>query len=240
MSFTYGMFFDSISEATKERQDANQGYRISGRLTWLPYYDEPSNGRYLFHTGAGILYTDDRDNRVRFRTRPQIHEGPFLIDSGILDATSYTSANIELATVLGPLSIQSELFLTNVNMAQQDPVNLTGAYVHASYFLTGENRVYERDGQHGAQFAGITPYTNFFCVPGCHGSGAWELKARISYLNLNPVDRGVYHDFTAGVNWYWTERIRMMFDWIHPITSADTVFGTTQSDILGTRLDFSW
>jgi len=239
-SLTYGVFFDNISEALKERIDDNQGYRLSGRLTWLPYYDEPSNGRYLIHTGVGILYTDDQDNRVRFRTRPEIHEGPRLIDSGILDATSYTVGNIELATVWGPFSVQSELFLTNVNMNEQSSVNLTGAYVYASYFLTGENRVYERDGQHGAQFAGVVPYTNFFCVQGCHGCGAWEAKARMSYLNLGEVDEGEYHDLTVGFNWYWTDRIRMMLDWIHPITSAQTTFGATNSDILGTRLDFNF
>src|SRR5438445_10983414 len=25
---------------------------FTGRLTWLPYYDEPSAGRYLFHRGG--------------------------------------------------------------------------------------------------------------------------------------------------------------------------------------------
>ncbi len=67
----------------------------SGRVTWLPYYDEPSHGRYLIHTGAGILFTDDQDNRVRFRARPQIHEGPRLIDSDALAADTYTTGNLE-------------------------------------------------------------------------------------------------------------------------------------------------
>ncbi len=83
ITWTSGVFFDSISESVKERIDDNQGYRVSGRLTWLPYFDEPSNGRYLVHTGIGVLHTDDQDNRVRFRARPQIKEGPRLIDSGV-------------------------------------------------------------------------------------------------------------------------------------------------------------
>src|SRR5690606_22188094 len=52
-----GLFFNETSDAIKTRFDANQGYRLSGRLTWLPYYDEPSDGRYLVHTGIGILHT---------------------------------------------------------------------------------------------------------------------------------------------------------------------------------------
>ena len=40
VTWTSGIFLDSISEGLKERIDDNQGYRVSGRLTWLPYYDE--------------------------------------------------------------------------------------------------------------------------------------------------------------------------------------------------------
>lgn len=142
-TWTYGAFFDSISDTLKERIDDNQGYRLSGRVTWLPYYDEPSNGRYLVHLGAGVLYTDDQNNTVQFRARPQIHEGPRLIDSGILDATSYTTGNVEAAVVWGPVTVQSEAFLSRVNMSIADPATIGGAYTHVSYFLTGENRKYE-------------------------------------------------------------------------------------------------
>jgi phosphate-selective porin OprO/OprP len=239
VTWAFGTFFDSIGEGLKERIDDNQGVRVSGRVTWLPYYDEASNGRYLIHTGAGILFTDDQDGRVRFRARPQIHEGPRLIDSGLLDASTYTTGNLEFATMCGPFSIQSEAFLSNVNLAGGD-VNVYGAYLYGSYFLTGESRVYERFGQHGAQFGRNVPDENFFVVPGCHGSGAWELKVRTSYLNLGEADRGRYNDLTVGCNWYWTDRIRVMFDWIHPWTSFETTFGATESDILAMRFDVNW
>ena len=231
------MFFDSISDTLKERIDDNQGYRLSGRLTWLPYYHEPSNGRYLLHTGAGILYTDDHDDRVRFRARPQIHEGPRMIDSGTLAATAYTTGNLEFAIVAGPVTLQSEAFLSSVNMLTGGSVTASGAYCHLSYFLTGENRTFERFGQHGAQFGRNNPFTNFFAVPGCIGSGAWEAKTRWSYLNLDDVDQGQYNDLTLGFNWYWSDRIRVMFDWIHPMTSADAVFGNVAADILAMRFD---
>ena len=93
-TWTSGLFIDSLSEATKERIDGNQGQRVSGRLTYLPYYDEPSNGRYLVHTGAGVLYTHDQDQTARFRARPQIHEGPFLMDTGNFPPLSYTTVKI--------------------------------------------------------------------------------------------------------------------------------------------------
>lgn len=239
-TWTFGAFFDSISEALKERIDDNQGQRVSGRLTYLPYYDEPSNGRYLVHTGVGVLFTKDQDELSRFRARPQIHEGPFLIDSGPLPSTTVTTGNLEFATVWGPFSLQSEAFLSHVNLIGDDGAQLWGAYVYGSYFLTGENRIYERFGQHGAQFGRNVPYSNFFWVPGCCGPGAWELKMRWSNLTLTEVDAGEYNDLTLGFNWYWTDRIRVMFDWIHPVTTAQTVFGATQSDIIGMRFDFNF
>ena len=235
-----GLFFDSISDTLKERIDDNQGYRLSGRLTWLPYYHEPSNGRYLVHTGAGILHTDDQDDRVRFRARPQIHEGPRMIDSGALAADSFTTGNVELAIVAGPVALQSEAFVSSVNMLASSSSTASGAYAHLSYFITGENRIFERFGQHGAQFGRNTPFTNFFAVPGCIGSGAWEAKARWSYLDLDDVDQGQYNDLTVGLNWYWSDRIRVMFDWIHPMTSANAVFGNVEADILAMRFDWNW
>jgi phosphate-selective porin len=100
--------------------------------------------------------------------------------------------------------------------------------------------VYERFGQHGAQFGRNKPFTNFFATRGGCGWGAWEAKARWSHLNLTDIDRGQYNDLTVGFNWYWSDRTRIMFDWIHPITSRDTVFGETSSDLLAMRFDVNW
>ena len=240
VTWTTGLFFDSISEGLKERIDDRQGYRISGRATWLPYYDDESKGRYLVHTGAGILHTDDQDDRVRFRARPQIHEGPRLIDSGVLNADSYTTGNLELAVVWGPFTLQSEAFLSNVNLLAGDAQQVHGAYAHVSYFLTGENRVFEKFSQHGAHFGRNVPFTNVFATKTGCGAGAWEAKARWSNLNLSGVGRGEYNDLTVGCNWYWSDRVRVMFDWIHPVTNGQTTFGSTNSDVIATRFDFNW
>jgi phosphate-selective porin OprO/OprP len=242
ITWSTGLFFDSGGdvEFQKKRINDNQGVRASGRVTWLPYYDEPSNGRYLVHTGAGVLYTKDQDQIVRFAARPQIHEGPRLIDSGNILADEYTTGNLEFAAVMGPVTIQSEAYISNVNRLTGSNVAVGGAYLHASYFLTGENRIYERFGQHGAQFGRNAPYSNVFFVPGAFSLGAWELKARWSYLDLDPLNRGQYNDFTFGFNWYWSDRTRMMFDWIHPMTTSQTTFGAHNSDILAMRWDFNW
>jgi len=240
VTWSSGVFLDSISESIKERIDDNQGLRMAGRVTALPYYDEPSNGRYLVHVGAGILHTEDQDGRVRIRTRPQIHEGPRLIDSGVVDAARYTNGNLEFAAVMGQFTLQSEMFLSRVDRTRADAALVYGSYIHGSWFLTGENRIFEPFGQHGAQFARNSPYSNVFFTPGGAGLGAWEVKARWSWLGLDRLQAGQYNDVTVGFNWYWSDRVRLMFDYIHPITSSQTVFGSTTSDILAMRFDFNW
>jgi len=240
ITWSTGMFIDGITDSLKERIDDNQGYRISGRTTWLPYYDEPSNGRYLFFVGSGVLYTDDQDNRVRFRARPQIHEGPRLIDSGVLNASTYTTGNVESAVVWGPVTVQAEGYLSQVNFLNGSTEVVNGNYLHLSYFLTGENRIFERFGQHGAQFGRSQPFSNVFFTPGFRSWGAWEAKARWSRLDLSTVNAGQYNDMTFGMNWYWSDRTRVMFDWIHPLTTAQTTFGAVQGDILALRFDFNW
>jgi phosphate-selective porin OprO/OprP len=240
ITWSGGFFFDDLNDTFKARVNDYQGYRLSGRLTALPYYDEPSNGRYLVHTGIGILHTDDFDDNVRFRTRPQIQRGPIVLDSGGLLADTYTTGNVEAAVVWGPVTLQTEAFISNVNLNNGGNAQANGAYAHLSYFLTGENRIFEKFGQHGAQFGRNQPFTNFFATPGGIGWGAWESKVRWSHLDLNDVDRGQYNDVTAGFNWYWSDRTRVMFDWIHPITSSDAVFGATDSDLLAMRFDFNW
>lgn len=240
ITWATGAFFDNINDTIKTRLDDNQGLRLSGRLTWLPYYYEPSEGRHLVHTGVGVLHTHDHDGLVRFFARPQVQRGPILIDTGDLPADSYTTGNIEYASVWGPIAIQAETFLASVNLDQGDNAIINGSYAHVSYFLTGESRNFERFGQHGAQFGRVKPNTNFFMTRGGVGMGGWEAKARWSNLDLKNLGSGEYNDFSFGFNWYLSDRARWMFDWIHPVTSGQTVFGETESDLLAMRFDVNW
>jgi phosphate-selective porin OprO/OprP len=240
ITWTTGAFFDSLNDTNKTRIDSNQGLRLSGRLTWLPYYDKASQGRYLIHTGAGVLHTRDHDKSIRFFARPHVQRGPVLIDSGNLPGSSYTAGNIELASVWGPVAMQAESFISSVDLDHRSSATIHGSYAHLSYFLTGENRNYEPFGQHGAQFGRITPKTNFFLLPGGVGLGGIEAKIRWANLSLTNLQAGEYNDLSAGFNWYWSDRSRWMFDWIHPVTSDQTKFGKTDSDLLALRFDVNW
>jgi phosphate-selective porin OprO/OprP len=204
-----------------------------------------NEGRHLIHLGAGLDYVDDADNLVYFGHRPEVHEGPITSASNVfVGADDYTRFNLEGAAVLGAASLQTELFYTRVEDVGQD---YYGAYVSASYFLTGEHRGYNP--QLGA-FDRVTPLENFWIVNTpegrCIGSGAWEIAARWSYVDLadgatglvfpGPFDlAGEENNFTLGVNWYWNPHARMMCNYIHVWEDYESIAEAPELDILALR-----
>jgi len=233
-----GMFFDSIPEATKERIHDNQGTTVAGRTTWTPYYDEPSEGRYLLHFGLNGRYTDDQDDSIQFTARPEVHESYSFISTPVITGDWYTVTGPEAALVWGPFSVQAEYMATRVD---DHTAGITrdfhSAYVFGSWFLTGENRTYSRQ---TARFGRTTPNTNFWVVRGAGvGTGAVELLTRWSYLDLSgTTDRlsGSQNDVTFGVNWYWNPHIRWMFNYIHSWNEYDNGgLANAENDIFAVR-----
>ena len=231
----YGVFFNDISSGQKQRVDDAQGVEFGLRSVWTPIYT--ANGRGVAHLGASWRYVDDRDDVVSFSSRPETHEEDVFINTGDIAARDYNVFGLEAVGVYGPLSVQSELFYTKVNSIAGPDVDLYGAYVYGSWFLTGEARNYENDKK---CFGRVKPHTNFWIVPTCDGPcagwGAWELAARWSYLDFTDpvVDAGTLNNVTCGVNWYWNPYTRMMLNWIHPFGS-DEAAGAGNADILAMR-----
>jgi phosphate-selective porin OprO and OprP len=250
VTWSYGAFFDDMSESSHVIEDDNQGARVAGRATWTPWYDELSEGRYLIHTGLGYCYTRPRRQDdpldlglvyrpVEFAARPEIHRGDPLVDTGEINCQQYHVLDAELAWVRGRFSAQSELVWTRLDASEGGARDLRGAYVYFSYFLTGEHRAYDRE---TAKFGRVTPHENFWMVRTPRGTrtgwGAWELAARWSYLDFSEVANQRLHDLTVGCNWYWNPHTRMMFNWIHPFAANSPVAAVAdaQGDIVAMRL----
>src|SRR5262249_171283 len=97
--------------------------------------------------------------------------------------------------------------------------NFYGVYGQIGYFLTGENRGYDK---RFGKYDRVKPNENFFLVKdenGCtqHGWGAWEVAYRYSYVNLNDgaIQGGLYSEHTIGLNWEWNTNIKFQFDYIN-------------------------
>jgi phosphate-selective porin OprO/OprP len=96
-----------------------------------------------------------------------------------------------------------------------------GGYVQLGYFLTGENRTYDRRlGTVGSTYIS-SPYTPFWLTRGedgkfLMGRGAWEAVVRFNYLDLNNGDiaGGKSNAFEAGLNWFLTTNLKFQFEYL--------------------------
>lgn len=81
---------------------------------------------------------------------------------------------LEFASVLGPVSVQGEYFSADISREGLDPdLDFSGWYAYASWFLTGESRVYKAK---KGKFDRVTPRG----IVGKGGIGAWEVGLRFS------------------------------------------------------------
>jgi phosphate-selective porin OprO/OprP len=103
----------------------------------------------------------------------------------------------------------------------------SGGYLQFAYTLTGEHRNYDRRfGTLGRAYLADGPYENAYLVRDenghcCWGMGAWEIAARLSYVDLNDgsgtnrIQGGRLEGLTLGLNWYLNSNLNFMFDWAY-------------------------
>ncbi|WP_157605329.1 OprO/OprP family phosphate-selective porin [Schlesneria paludicola] len=206
-------------------------FTYGGRVIWTPYYDECSEGRYLVHTGFGAQYrTFDTDlalnqngQNVRLRSRGDLRIAsatvtPNFTDTGNFFATGQSLIDPELAVVWGPWTFQAEYTAGWFNGARStqlaggiplDNVFMQGGYVEGLYFLTGENKVYNR--QTGL-FGQVIPKNNVNFSECKYG--AWQVGARYDWMDMNSglIAGGRNQNGTLGLNWFLNPNIRFQFN----------------------------
>lgn len=206
-----GFFTDGVSG---DFGDASQDYgrailRLSGLPLWQPDPDAPRNAR-LLHVGlsANVLYSGSRS--VQYRSRPESHLAPYVVDTGSLAADGALVVGAEVAWVHGPFCLQGELLHSWVRENDGQVPHFPGLYASASWFLTGESRPYDR---REGTFSRVIPRHDFDWGQG--GWGAWELAARFSHVDLNSADveGGRLSMFMVGVNWHLHSHVKWRFDY---------------------------
>ena len=140
------------------------GNGAAGRLTHLLWHEGAKVEDYL-HVGAGYFLNAPPNERVRFRSIPEMSVGefviptgvplgtsgqpvpdvangtPFFVDTGTIAGTSLTQTlGLEALWVRGPLSWQIEAMGCFVDTSSTGNAFLNGAYSQVGWFLTGEHR----------------------------------------------------------------------------------------------------
>ena len=203
MSWAAGAFRYSGDHGDRERLD------LTGRVTavLLAAKDE----RKLLHVGASYGHQFRNEFDVRYRRRPESNLADRYVDTGDIEADGVDLYGVELAGKWGSAAFQSELAGSYVNRSQGKSVDFWGAYFGASYFLTGEQRPYQR---RGGVFGRVSPKNPFDWK--ARSWGGWEVAARFSYVDLDDreVRGGTMSTVTLGLNWYLFPHLRIMANYI--------------------------
>jgi phosphate-selective porin OprO and OprP len=217
------------------------------------------NGGTVLPSSPNPAVTTNTD-LVRFRARPGLRDAVGLqgfnsrvVDTGNIIADHVQSVNSEFLSYWGPLWVQAEACLAHVDNAvfpasdqatRRGDLNYYGSYVQVGYFLTGENRGYDK---RMGKYDRVRPLENFFLVRdengrAQYGLGAWEIVYRYGFVNLNDdfIRGGIYSEHTAGLNWYWTPNIKLQMNYINGQRSvpAGAVSGNIQGIALRAALEF--
>ncbi len=205
------------------------GYAVTGRVSGSPIYND--EGGTVVHVGASYTQRDDSD--LRYRQRPELHLSDFLVDTGTLDTDDVGVANLELASALGPVHGTAEYMTASAG--GNDDIDVDGFYVEAGWFITGEHRPYRRS---AGVWDRLIPIEN----AGGGGTGAWEVAARFSTIDLTDgaVVGGEEDNITVAVNWYLNPNMRWGVDYI--MGNVDLGPGLDDEDLsaLVTRIEANW
>lgn len=159
------------------------------------------------------------------------------IDTGFLGADSVHTLSPEFLLINGPFSVQAEMAFVETQNARAvippapgsvnaPPVGTPygdlffwGGYAQASYFLTGENRGYDR---RLGTYDRPKVRENFYVTrDGCKkiisGHGAWEVAYRYSYIDLDDdnLRGGTMGQHNVGLNWYINDNTKIQFNYLN-------------------------
>jgi phosphate-selective porin OprO/OprP len=163
------------------------------------YFNPTRSSSHVLHLGGSFmrLYSDDD---AQLRARPESHKTDTrLVNTGVLPDVDISSAFVlELAAAKDSFTFRSEFYGTAWDRSEASDNRFKGWYAQGSWFLTGEKSHY-REGK--------------FIRPNILSeSGAWEVAARFSTLDLNDddVQGGKEENITLGINWYSQVHWRFM------------------------------
>lgn len=249
--------FRTLSDNFGNVYGDNGGFGISERFTFLAW-DSGDSG--LLHLGFDHSYLDPGRDQLQYASQDEIFIGqqpnlgptslsvlpivgvPPFVNSGVFNVEHVNLWNVESAISFGRALMQSEYRWANVSLPTGESATVQGGYVSARLMLTGETIPYNRV---AGVFGRVKPNCPLDLSKG--QLGAWELAARFSTINLNPLFGlpGVtgptrrLNSFDMGLNWYMWNNAKTQFNWVNGSLN-DPVLGDSVSNTLAARVQFDF
>jgi len=193
--------------------DTNSGVILASRA----HYTARAETGFA-HIGASVEFRDSGAEESRFRQRPFLHSTDTrLVTTGDLPSRDSFFFGGELAGAYGPFNFAGEYGAVSADLATQQGQGagaafFQGGFLHAGYFLTGEQRGYDAgDGTWGR----TTPAAPL----GDGGFGAVEINAGLDWIDLEDAGEGVLGgsqaSFAAGLTWIPIAHVRVLANFSH-------------------------
>ena len=211
-----GAFADPLSEGESFSTYSKQ---VVGRIVWLPI----ETNETVLDLGFNLRYGTPDDRQLRNKSRPEVFEAPFFIDTGLFPAKSATTADFEAYYRPGPLLVGTEYFIQKADAPESRNPFFQGVDSVVAWVFTGEERPYNT---RSGFFEQVSPARPVFQG----GPGAFELVARFSYTDLDsgPIQGGKFWRFTPMVNWYLSDNVRLEFTYGFGSLNRFGLVGMTQ------------
>jgi len=174
------------------------------------YFTPINTPEQLLYVGGTYRYRSAQNgSEFQYRARPETNIGDRLADTGST-ATFEEDAlySVEAAAKYKSVYVQGQYDMLNAqNKTGNRDADFTSYFVQGGWYITGESRTYK-----GGKFDRVTP--NNPVSEG--GMGAWELRGRYDYLDLDDgaIDGGTMDAWTVGVNWQPVKNVRFMGEYV--------------------------
>jgi len=246
LTWAIGVFLNSGDNSNKnglfDSITTNNGLNLTTRMTGVPKYED--GGKKMIHLGLSYSHqfrnASNDETSISYLTRPE----SYLTEDTLVSTGDMTSSDVDLlcletGLINGSVSIQSELFGARVASSELNTPIFWGFYVYSSYFFTGESRTYVRSKGTFTPDQPVHPFR-----PLEQSWGAWEATGRYSFINLNDgaIQGGKEQNLTLGLNWYFGQYVRVMFNYIHCDVKdrAVPVVDNGRANIYQTRFQFNF
>ena len=247
---TYGYGLHATTLASAQAQ--TEGHSFGGRAYWFPMSED---GRTIH---VGLAYSTDREDGNSVTAAPVFQYGGRRgISLGLGNAGTALGSGFgtqdtihgELAGSFGPFTAQAEYAKATLTdgfgtAAAPSDIDVTAYYVQASYFITGEKKVYKKD--RGA-FGSPKPINDFGAVEAVVRYESSENEETTTGAArgcaLGGVAAGSYQtcegsQITLGANWYVNPNVRFMLNYY--LAEADVGAGKDEPEAVSLRAQMSF
>lgn len=212
-----------VEDDQDDRYDEDAPTAISARYTRSPI----NTKEQTLQLGVSASLRDWQDNTFRIGNRAEVGSADRVVRSAEFEADEQSIIGLEGVFRHKSWQVEAEYMATRVEQVDGTDWDYSGYYISGSYLLTGEQRRFRK-----GEFRKLKPINE---------SGAWELVARYSYLDVRERGLGSKAAVTTlGVNYYFGRNVKVMLAYLHPDISGSVRHDDPDGDAISARFQLTF